>query len=64
MISDGMFIGCTSLNIELPETVETVGIDAFAGWTANQTITIHIPLEKANNLWGEGWNGGATVVVK
>lgn len=64
MISDGMFIGCTSLNIEIPETVETVGIDAFAGWTANQTITIHISLEKANNLWGEGWNGEATVIVK
>jgi hypothetical protein len=63
-ISDGMFSGCTSLNIDIPDTVEVVGKDAFAGWTAEQTITIHIPLETANNLWGEGWNGGATVVVK
>lgn len=63
-ISDGMFSGCTSLNIDIPDTVEVVGTDAFAGWTAEQTITIHIPLETANNLWGEGWNGGATVVVK
>jgi hypothetical protein len=59
-----MFSGCTSLNIDIPDTVEVVGKDAFAGWTAEQTITIHIPLETANNLWGEGWNGGATVVVK
>ena len=63
-ISDGMFSGCTSLNIDIPDTVEVVGKDAFAGWTAAQTITIHIPLEKANNLWGEGWNGNATVIVK
>jgi hypothetical protein len=59
-----MFKDCTALNIELPATIETIGKDAFAGWTAEQTITISMPIEKANMLWGEGWNGGATVVVK
>ncbi len=63
-IADGMFAGCTLLSVEIPATVETVGENAFAGWTAQQTITINIPLEKANELWGEGWNGKATVVVK
>jgi len=63
-IAEGMFTGCTALSIELPASVETIGENAFAGWTAEQTITINITLEKANELWGEGWNGEATVVVK
>lgn len=63
-IADGMFRGCTSLNIEIPATVETMGKDVFEGWTAAQTITINMAIEKANLLWGEGWNGEAKVVEK
>jgi len=48
----------------LPATVETIGEDAFAGWTADQTITISITAEEAVALYGEGWNGEAKVVEK
>jgi len=63
-ITKEMFSGCTSLNLELPATVETIGEDAFAGWTADQTITISITAEEAVALYGEGWNGEAKVVEK
>jgi len=63
-IYEGMFEGCTSLNIELPASITTVEANAFAGWTSDQTITINISLEEANELWGEGWNGNAQVVEK
>jgi hypothetical protein len=59
-----MFNGCTSLNFEIPASVESVEKDAFAGWTAAQTITISMSVADANKLWGEGWNGEAKVVVK
>ena len=58
------YIGLPTALMLAAHGVEVVGTDAFAGWTSAQTITIHIPLEQANNLWGEGWNGGATVIVK
>ena len=61
-IVNGMFSGCTALDIELPATIETIGEDAFAGWTAEQKIYINITAEMADLLWGEGWNGEATVV--
>ena len=63
-ISAGMFSGCTLLNIELPSSIESIGADAFYGWTGRQTITIDMTMEEANALWGQGWNGNAKVLVK
>ena len=63
-IEEGMFSGCTALNLEIPASVETIEKDAFADWTAEQTITINVSLAEAKDMWGEGWNGNAKVVVK
>jgi hypothetical protein len=63
-IYEGMFKGCTALDLELPATIKKVEKDAFSGWTAEQTITVNMTAEQAEERYGEGWNGEATVVEK
>ena len=68
-ISIGAFSECVSVKkIVIPASVESVGVGAFTGWTANQTIIIKgfASQAAADAAWGANWrkNCNARIVYE
>ena len=62
-IEANAFENCTTLsNLVIPGRITTIGANAFAGWTADQTISVRgsAPLDG----WAADWNAGCAAKIE
>jgi len=62
-IGENAFAGLTGiLSINIPDSIVSVGLNAFSGWTPAQTITVegYCCEEAADETWGEDWRNNCS----
>ena len=63
-IGDKAYAGCTKMDIEIPNTVTTMGKNVFEGWTSSQRIYVPFAENGKPDGWSDKWDAGCNAVIK